>query len=467
MEELTYYSAFKLSKLIHKGDLSPLDLVEACLRRIEALNPSINAFVSVSPDRAVEAAKAIAEELAHGRDPGVLAGIPIGVKDLEDVEGMPTTYGSMPFKDNVAKQDSVQVARLKRHGAIIIGKTNTPEFGFTGFTKNRLFGVTRNPWNLERTPGGSSGGSAAAVTSGMVPLATGSDAGGSIRIPACYCGCFGIKPTYGRIPLGPMPRLNTTGLWTLGPLCRSVVDAALLLDVASGYHPIDPTSLPKAIQYVESLKQELPPLRVCFSPNMGFAPVQKEVASLAQEAAMAFEALGHVVEECQDPFPDVSEAWSALVCKELYTQFKEVFDRFRSDIGRAIVASIDHVKGLPLDQWVQHIEQVTRLNKVLHKIFQQYDLLLTPTLPTEAFVAQGPPPTEIEGQPIPILWAVAFTYPFNLSGHPAATVRTGFTSSGLPCGLQIVAPHHREDLVLRAAHAYEKAHPWDDKWPFS
>ena len=181
--------------------------MESTIRRIEALNPSINAFVTLRAEKAMDEANAMAERMGKGEDPGPLAGIPIGVKDLEDVEDMITSFGSTPYKDNMALKDSIQVGRLKAAGAIVIGKTNTPEFGFTGFTKNRLYGVTRNPWDTERTPGGSSGGSAAAVASGMVPLATGSDAGGSIRIPACYSGCFGFKPTYGRIPLDPLPFL--------------------------------------------------------------------------------------------------------------------------------------------------------------------------------------------------------------------------------------------------------------------
>ncbi|MBW2562366.1 MAG: amidase, partial [Deltaproteobacteria bacterium] len=178
------------------------------LGRIEAANPSLNAFVAIDADRAMDEARAATESLAAGKNPGSLAGLPIGVKDLEDVGGMVTSFGSVPFKDNVAAEDSVQVARLRKAGAIVVGKTNTPEFGSTGFCKNRLFGTTRNPWNLERTPGGSSGGSAAAVAAGMITLATGSDGGGSVRIPASYTGCFGIKTSYGRIPMGPLPILN-------------------------------------------------------------------------------------------------------------------------------------------------------------------------------------------------------------------------------------------------------------------
>ena len=196
---------------------------------------------------------------------------------------MVTSFGSIPYKDNVVQQDSVQVARLRSAGAIVVGKTNTPEFGFTGFTKNRLYGVTRNPWNRERTPGGSSGGAAAAIAAGMTPLVTGSDAGGSIRIPACYSGCFGLKPTYGRIPLGPVALLHMTRTWTLGPLTRSVGDAALYLDCVAGYHPADPGSLlSPGFSYLKSLKKPLQGLKIGFSPTLGYARVQKEVMSLVE-----------------------------------------------------------------------------------------------------------------------------------------------------------------------------------------
>jgi len=202
MTSIHYKSALELVKLIRSKDLSPVELMEETLRRIEAVNPALNVFVAMRAEQAMEEAKGLGERMASGIDPGPLAGIPVGVKDLEDVEGMVTSFGSIPYKDNVARHDSVQVARLRSAGAIIVGKTNTPEFGFTGFTKNRLYGVTRNPWDRERTPGGSSGGAAAAIAAGMTPLVTGSDAGGSIRIPASYSGCFGLKPTYGRDTFG-------------------------------------------------------------------------------------------------------------------------------------------------------------------------------------------------------------------------------------------------------------------------
>ncbi|MBW1816288.1 MAG: amidase [Deltaproteobacteria bacterium] len=466
MESVWYDSAIELAKKIRSRDLSPVELVEATLGRIEAVNPKINAIVALRAEEALAEAKALAERMAAGEDAGPLAGIPFAVKDLEDTAGMVTSFGSVPFKDNLVKNDSVQVGRLKRAGAIVVGKTNSPEFGFTGFPKNRLYGVTRNPWNLDRTPGGSSGGAAAAVAAGMVPLATGSDAGGSIRIPASYSGCFGFKPTYGRIHLGPFDPLTTTRTWTLGPLTRTVSDAALYMDVACGYHPADPDSLPRPeVSYLGTLDRMLPPLKIGFSTDLGYARVQRDVAAIGEDALKTFEEMGHRVELWDGQLPEVSKAWSELMGVELYGQLYDNLEQVRSQLGRSMMAAVDHARDLPAEEHVFNLKLRTALNRALLSFFDTYDLLITPTMPTEAFGAEGPPPTEIDGHPIPILLAVAFTYPFNLSGHPAATVRAGLTESGLPAGLQIVGPRHRDDLVLRVAHAFEQARPWNDHWP--
>jgi len=466
MKSLLYRPAWELAEMIRKKALSPIELMKRTLARIEDVNPALNAFVQLRADAALEEAGEIEARIAGGEVPGPLAGIPLGVKDLEDVKGMVTSFGSIPFEDNVAKRDSVQVARLRRAGAIVVGKTNTPEFGFTGFTKNRLHGVTRNPWRLERTPGGSSGGSAAAVAAGMVPLATGSDAGGSIRIPACYCGCFGIKPTFGRIPFGPSARLHITRTWTLGPLARSVADAALYLDCAAGDHPADPESLPRAsFSYLEALKIHPEGLKIGFSPDLGHARVQKDVLALAQRAAAVFMNMGQQVEIWKGSFPDVGRAWSDLMNRELCGQLYDDLERIRPELGHTLVKSLENAKDLSFEDRVGIQKSRTELNRVLWDFFNRFDLLLTPAMPTEAFVAEGPPPSEIDGKPIPLLGAVAFTYPFNLSGHPAATVRTGLTESGMPAGLQIVGPRHRDDLVLQAAYLYEQARPWKNHWP--
>src|SRR5580765_1518982 len=221
-DDLAFTPAHALAAAVRRRELSPVAVVEATLARIARVDPAINAFVALRADAALAEARALGERIARGEDPGPLAGVPFGVKDLEDLAGLPTTHGSVPFREHVAKRDSTQVARLRRAGAIAIGKTNAPEFGYTAFTKNRLFGVTRNPWNVARTPGGSSGGSAAAVAAGLVPLATASDGGGSVRIPACYVGAFGMKPTFGRIPRGPFDFRDWIDTVSYGPLTRCV-----------------------------------------------------------------------------------------------------------------------------------------------------------------------------------------------------------------------------------------------------
>jgi aspartyl-tRNA(Asn)/glutamyl-tRNA(Gln) amidotransferase subunit A len=466
MKSTPVRSAVETIRLIRSGELSPVEVMEETLRRIEAVNPRINAFVALRPEEALSEAAAMAERISAGEDPGPLCGIPLGVKDLEDVRGMVTSFGSVPYRNNVARGDSVQVGRLRAAGAIVVGKTNTPEFGFTGFTKNLLYGVTRNPWNLGRTPGGSSGGSAAAVAAGMVPLATGSDAGGSIRIPASYSGCFGMKPSFGRIPLGPVPLLPMYQTMCLGPLSGSVEDAALYLDCTSGYHPADPASLPAPGQSYLACLQSVPKgLRIGFSPDLGYARVEAEVKAIVAEAVGGFEEMGHAVEVWKEGLPCLGDTWSSITNRELYGMLHLSLERNRAELGKTLVAALDEAKASTLMDQIEDQKRRTRLNRILWEFFERYDLLLTPTMPTEAFGAKGPPPSEIDGEPIALLGAVAFTYPFNLSGHPAASVPVGFTSRGLPVGLQIVGPRHRDDLVLQTAHAFEKMRPWRHRRP--
>lgn len=466
MTSLGYQSAWELKAGIEKGELSPLELMRHALYRIERIDARLNAFVALRPEAALAEARAMTERLAAGERIGPLAGLPIGVKDLEDTAGMVTSYGSVPFKNNMASADSIQVARLKAAGAIVVGKTNTPEFGYTGFTKNRLHGVTRNPWHLERTPGGSSGGSAAAIAGGLVPLCTGSDAGGSIRIPASYSGCFGFKPSLGRIPVGPSPFISYSGMIVAGPLTRTVRDAALYLDCTVGDHPADPHSLPKPQHSYLACLDDLPDrLKIAFSPDLGYARVQKEVAVRVEQAVRAFETMGYTVEEWTGSLPDMGEVWTQLVCTDIFAQLGDVLERYQDQLGRTLVATVEKTRGLTVVELTAIQKDRARLNRILETLFDEFDLLLTPTMPTEAFAAEGPPPAEIDGQPIPLLGAVAFTYPFNLSGNPAASVPAGFTPSGLPVGLQIIGPRLRDERVLQAARAYEEVRPWNDRWP--
>lgn len=471
MNDMAFSPAWQLADAIRNGELSPVALVQSCLDRIDALNPSLNAFVALRREAALEEAAALQRQIVAGKRLGPLAGLPLGVKDLEDVAGLPTTYGSRPFRDYRPTGDSVQVARLKAAGAIVLGKTNTPEFGYTGLTKNLLFGVTRNPWNFERTPGGSSGGSSAAIAAGMVPLVTASDGGGSIRIPACYVGAFGLKPTFGRVPTGPLiaaqPMLSWIDTVCYGPLTRTVRDAALFLDVVAGHHPVDPDSLPApGVSYLETLEALPPSLPIAVSRGLGYARVQHDVWREVEAAIEVFRTIGHRVEMIDDVFPDLGVEWALSSAAETSAQLADRVDAHREEWGRAFYEGLLRGREITTAFIGRAQRKRAELHACLARIFSRYALLLTPTLPTEAFPASGPFPSAIDGEPITsALGAVAFTYPFNFSGHPAASVRAGFTDAGLPAGLQIVGPRFRDDLVLQASYAYEQARPWNAQWP--
>ena len=467
-DELYRKSAFELAALIRAHELKPSELMESTLARIAAVNPKINAFYALRADLAMAEARALDQKLARREEVGALAGLPLGVKDLEDTAGIPTTFGSVPFKDYMPEGDSAQVARLRAAGAIVVGKTTAPEFGCTGFTRSLLFGVTRNPWNLERTPGGSSGGSGAAIAATMVPLATGSDAGGSIRIPASYTGCFGFKPSRGRIPASPMLGLmDWTRTLAVGPLTRTVRDAAMYLDASVGYHPSDPDSLPHpGISYLSILERFPRNLRVAFHPDLGHAIVQHDVMREVTKAVDAFKQLGCSVDVLDDNVTELGPDWMRIMATFNYACIFDRIESHRAEFGRAFLAGAESALRLGWDKFAAIERKRTALNRWCESVFERYDLLLTPTLPSEAFGASGPPPSEIDGKPLPdLMAAVMFTYPFNVSGHPAASVRAGMTDSGLPCGLQIVAERHRDDLVLQAAYAYEQARPWNNHWP--
>ncbi len=467
MAELHWKAAHELAAMIRKREIKASELMEQTIRRIEQTNPKLNAFCALRADDAMREARAMDEKIARREEVGTLAGLPFGVKDLEDVAGLPTTFGSKPFKNNIPAHDSVQVSRLKAAGAIVIGKTNAPEFGYTAMTKNLLFGVTRNPWNLERTPGGSSGGSSAAIAGGVVPLATGSDGGGSVRIPACYVGCYGLKPSKGRIPLDAMLGMhgwNDTAV--VGPLTRTVRDAAMYMDAVVGYHPADPDSLPHpGISYQATLDRLPKKLRIAFHPDFGQL-VQRDVMREIEKAVAVFKELGHELTTLDDAVPETGREWQRLGASQSYAMLYEYLEKYHDDFGRSFAAGTETAPHVTWKHYGAAYRKRHQFSEWCRTVFERFDLLLTPTLPTEAFRAQGPMPSEINGEALrDPLNAVVFTYPFNLSGHPGASVRAGFTDSGLPVGLQIVAERHREDLVLQASYAYEQARPWNNKWP--
>jgi aspartyl-tRNA(Asn)/glutamyl-tRNA(Gln) amidotransferase subunit A len=467
MSDLAFRPAHEIAAAVRRRELSPVDVLEATFARIEALNPTLNAFVALRADAAMQEARAMAERIARGEDPGPLAGVPFGVKDEESLAGLATTYGSVPFKDNMATRDSTQVARLRRAGAIAIGKTNMPEFGSTAFTKNHLFGVTRNPWNLSRTPGGSSGGSSAAVASGMVPIATGGDGGGSIRIPASYTGLVGIKATFGRIPRGPLSVRDWVDTISRGPLTRCVTDTALCLDAVAGYDPTDPDSLAHAGgSYVGALERVPSDVRVAYSPTLGYARVDPHVRALVEQAIdVVGRALGRRVETVDDRLTDVGFAWAMLNSFQTYGRLAPLVEPHRADWGRGFLKGIAFGSTLGAADIARCQEERRRLIDEVAALFATCDVLLTPTVPTTAFPAGGPMPAEIDGEKLSSpIHAVAFSYPFNMTGHPAITVRCGIAPDGLPVGLQIVVERGREDLLLQVARAYERECPATE-WP--
>ncbi|MEE8347185.1 MAG: amidase family protein, partial [Dehalococcoidia bacterium] len=303
--------------------------------------------------------------------------------------------------------------------------------------------------------------------SGMVPLATGSDGGGSVRIPACYTGCFGLKPNFGRIPRGPFQMLTWSDTVSYGPITRTVRDAAMFMDAVVGHHPADPDSLPHpGFSYVETLPQLPGKLRIAWSPTLGYARLQPDVRREVEQAVKVFQKLGHDVEELEGGFPDPGLQWAQVAGSETYAEIFDKIDGHRSEFGRGFLDGVVRARAVTPDVYGAAQRARAKLVNYMWRLFERYDLLMTPTLPTEAFDARGKFPLEIDGKPIGNpLHAIAFTYPFNLSRHPAATVRAGLTDSGLPCGLQIVGPYHRDDLVLQASYAYEQERPWNEAWP--
>jgi aspartyl-tRNA(Asn)/glutamyl-tRNA(Gln) amidotransferase subunit A len=466
MTDLLHRPLSEICELLSSGELSPVELMEQTLARIEATHEKLNAFVALRDRDALLADARAAEARIRRGDRRPLEGVPLGVKDLEDAEGLVTSQGSVPFKDNLATRDSVQVERLEEAGAIVVGKTNAPEFGYTAITKNLLFGESRNPWNLERTPGGSSGGSAAAIAGGVVSLVTASDGGGSVRLPASFTGCFGLKPSFGRIPN------EGKELWVMddtavqGPLTRTVEDAAIHLDATVGAHPLDPNSLPHPGYAYREILDGLPSgLRIGYSHDLGYAVVQSDVAEIAYDAARVFSDLGHDFQPLPGGPPLLAHEWGLVGSFELLGKLGPLLPEHEHEFGKAFIGGVKVGSSMTPERWAEIRRKREQLNRWCADVFSRFDLLLTPTVPYDAPPARGPFPSETEGRRQPPAGVASFTIPFNLSWHPAATVRAGLSGAGLPVGLQIVGPRHRDDLVLQAARAFERERPWAHVWP--
>ena len=465
--DLAFMSAIELSAAIRAQEVSSVEATENFFERIGRLDPQLNSYLTLCQEQALNDARAADEAVQRGGQLGPLHGVPISIKDLEVTKGVRTTMGSAVFRDTVPDVDSIVVERVKASGAIILGKTNTPEFGQSGTTENKVGDPCRNPWNTERTPGGSSGGAAAALAAGLCTLATGSDGGGSIRIPASFSGIFGIKPSQGRVPrYGGLGRPAANHFSQSGPMTRTVADCALLLQVLAGPDSRDPTSIRQAApDFSAGLDAGVRGMRLAWTPDYGYAGVDPEVARVTETAARLFEELGASVETpdfaIEDPFP----AFWDVFATSAFTSYGHLLEQHRNDFSEYGLRSIEHgaeVTGADLSRAILWVDQ---LGRRLEDFFDEYDLLLSPTMAVPAFPI-GQRPTNIGGKEVEPFWGyLPFTYPINMTGQTASSVPCGFSQDGMPIGLHIVGPRGSEAKVLQASAAFEAARPWADKRP--
>jgi aspartyl-tRNA(Asn)/glutamyl-tRNA(Gln) amidotransferase subunit A len=465
-ETFYYTTAIELALMIRRKEISPVEVVIAFIHRIEEINPKVNAFCTLTFEKALEEAKQAEQDVMEGKPTGPLHGVPFSIKDLIITKGVRTMRGSKIYEQFVPKEDAPLVERLKKAGGIMMGKTTTPEFGFKGMTDSLMTGITRNPWNLDLTPGGSSGGAGAQVTAGMTPLAVGTDGGGSIRIPASFTGIFGLKPTYGRIPVYPASSLDS--LSHAGPMTRTVGDAALMLSVMAGPHKADPLSLEGTPEdYPGRLREGIEGLRIAWSPNLGYVPVvDAQVAEIACQAARAFEELGCNIEEvAQTGFEDPLSIHNPLWLGGLAGMLEEFLPEWESKMDPLLVTWTRSGLQLSAADFVRAQIRRNALRDKIRRFFEEYDLLLTPTLPITAFKAGVSAREALCDSPVDYKNWSPYTAIFNLTQIPAATVPAGFTKEGLPVGLQIIGPRFTDLKVLQASAAFESIRPWQNTFP--
>lgn len=464
-DDLLWRSALDLASLIRTKQVSPVEVADLVLARIEAVNPKLNAFCCVAAEAARTAAREAEIAVMKGEPLGLLHGVPFSAKDVLDTRGIPTTHGSRLFADGIPDRDAVAVGRLRAGGAVILGKTATSEFGHKAVTESPLFGITRNPWNLDCTPGGSSGGAAAAVASGLGPIALGTDGGGSVRIPAAFCGVFGFKPSYGRVPVYP-----ASPAWShvshVGPIARTVHDAAAMLDVMAGSDDRDRHSLPGTTgPYREACDDEVKGLHVAWSADLGYAAVAPEVRALCENAAAEFESLGCHVEVVSPGWESPEEWFGTLIAAQFYAAWSDRLPADESLMDRSLVKFIRKGGAVSTRDYLVASAAAEAYWEEVRGFLERFDLLLTPTVAVPPFAAGEPPPREIAGEAVSVLGWMPFTYPFNLTGQPAASVPVGLGEAGLPVGLQIVGRRHADRTVLAAARAFEAACPWVERRP--
>jgi aspartyl-tRNA(Asn)/glutamyl-tRNA(Gln) amidotransferase subunit A len=455
--------ATDLAAAIRSKQVSPVEVINAVLARIEQLNPRLNAFCLVTAEAARQAAQAAEQAVMRGEPLGPLHGVPVSIKDLVLTKGVRTMRGSKLYEHDVPTEDAPVVERLKAAGAIILGKTTTPEFGFKGVTDSPVTGITRNPWHPERTPGGSSGGAGVAVATGMGPLAVGTDGGGSIRIPSSFCGIYGLKPHLGRVPVYPA---STVGdISHVGPMTRTVRDAALMLNAIAGADDRDRLSLPTSHpDYVQAVEGDIRGLRMAWSADLGFAVVDPQVRQITAAAVSAFSELGCHVEEVTPGFDNPGQLFQYFFYVNISTMLQD-YPGYERHIDPQLLANLAEVKDVSGQDYARVILRRSAIFDKIQRLFAAYDVLLCPTVAVPPFEVGIEGPTQIAGRAVDRRTWIAMTPLFNLTGQPAATVPCGFTDEGLPIGLQIVGRRFDEVTVLRASAAFEAQRPWAQKRP--
>ena len=460
--ELCFMPATVLAGEIRAKRISPVEVIDAVYARLHEINPKINAFCTLTEEKARLAAKESEAAVMRGGQLGALHGVPVSIKDLLLTRGVRTMYGSRIREHYIPEEDAPSVAKVLAAGAILIGKTTTPEHGFKAVTDSPLTGMTRNPWNLDKTCGGSSGGAGAAIAAGLGPLAIGTDAGGSIRIPCSFNGIFGLKPSFGRVaayPPSPVPFLVH-----VGPMTRTVRDAALMLTTMAGPDERDLLSLPAdATDYLSSCDRGIRGLRVAWSATLGYAKVDPEVAHLTQAAARVFESdLGCNVEAVDPGFGSPWSFFTVLWVTSCFLRLHSFLKEWESRMDPDLVKVVKQGERLAPTDYAEALANRSVLWETTRKVFDRYDLLLTPTVPVQPFDVGRIAPETISADKglLPFGDWIPFTYPWNLTGQPTASVPCGFTREGLPVGLQIVGRRFADAMVLRAASAFEQVRPW-------
>ena len=470
-EDLAFTSAADLAAKIQRREVSPVEVIQTLLARAEASQQTLNAFITIAHEQALAAAQAAERAVMAGDTLGPLHGVPFTVKDLIDTAGVRTTYASLMLEHNVPREDALAVARMKASGAIMMAKVTTPEFGHKPMNEAPLFGVTHNPWDLSRTPGGSSGGSAAAVAAGIAPLSIGTDAGGSIRIPAACCGIVGLKATLGCVPHDTAAD-SFASFSNQGPMTRTVMDSALMMQAMAGAHPSDVHShgLPE-IDYVGAAEGEgnLSGLRVAYRPLLGNRIVDPEIISATEDAVGVLERLGARVDRINEDFENTEPYWLVITQSLWVARFEEELQTWGQSMTPTLVQGIEQGRGYSAADLQRANVFRTRLFRQVQSWFDDYDMLITPTLARTAldidhdFAA----PVEIDGQmtgKIRQHW-YPYTHPFNMTGHPAISLPAGLAADGLPMAIQLVGPLSSEALLLRAAALFERERPWSDLRP--